>query len=226
MINGKHIMALIPARGGSKGIKNKNIKKFNNIPLIGHTINQALDVGCIDDIVVSTDDNKIKEIALKYGAKVPFNRPESLSTDTATNIDVALHAIKKIKCDILIILQPTSPLRTSDDIFKSLNFLFYENVKAVIGVSKNKSYVYSFQLTDSKFISNLNNINKISTNRQDHNDYFSVNGAIYAAYSKFFIDKKTFFTSNTYVYEMPAHRSIDIDEMNDWKFAERLFQIK
>ena len=96
----------------------------------------------------------------------------------------------------------------------------------MIGVSKNKSYVYSFQLTDSKFISNLNNINKISTNRQDHNDYFSVNGAIYAAYSKFFIDKKTFFTSNTYVYEMPAHRSIDIDEMNDWKFAERLFQIK
>ena len=142
MINGKHIMALVPARGGSKGIKNKNIKKMNGIPLIGHTIKQAVYVDCIDDIVVSTDDDKIKEIALQYGAKVPFKRPESLSTDTATNIDVALHAIKKNKCDIVIILQPTSPLRTSDDILKSLNFLFYDNVRAVIGASKNKSYTY------------------------------------------------------------------------------------
>ena len=215
-------MALIPARGGSKGIKNKNIKKLNGVPLIAHTIKQAINVDIIDDIVVSTDDNNIKKIALKYGARVPFKRPDKLSNDNATNIDVALHAIKKIKSDILIILQPTSPLRKSSDITSSLKLLLNKNVKAVIGVNKNKSYVYSFQTNNSKLIQNAENISKISTNRQDHQDYFSVNGAIYAAFTNFFIHKKTFFTNNTCIYEMPIHRSVDIDEMNDWKLVEKI----
>jgi CMP-N-acetylneuraminic acid synthetase len=222
MINGYRIMALIPARGGSKGIKNKNIKKLNGVPLIAHTIKQAINVDIIDDIVVSTDDNNIKKIALKYGARVPFKRPDKLSNDNATNIDVALHAIKKIKSDILIILQPTSPLRKSSDITSSLKLLLNKNVKAVIGVNKNKSYVYSFQTNNSKLIQNAENISKISTNRQDHQDYFSVNGAIYAAFTNFFIHKKTFFTNNTCIYEMPIHRSVDIDEMNDWKLVEKI----
>ena len=222
MINGYRIMALIPARGGSKGIKNKNVKKLNGVQLIGHTIKQALDVDIIDDIIVSTDNNNIKKIALKYGASVPFKRPDKLSNDTATNIDVALHAIKKIKCDILIILQPTSPLRKSSDITSSLKLLLNKDVKAVVSVNKNKSYVYSFQTNTSKLIRNAEKLSKISTNRQDHQDYFSVNGAIYATFTNFFLNEKTFFTKNTCIYEMPIHRSVDIDEMNDWKLVEKI----
>ena len=215
-------MALIPARGGSKGIKNKNIKKLNGLPLIAYTIKQAIDADIIDDIIVSTDDNNIKKIALKYGARVPFTRPNKLSTDKATNIDVALHAVEKVKCDILIILQPTSPLRKTSDITSSLKLLLDKDVKAVIGVNKNKSYVYSFETNNSNLILNSKSLSKISTNRQDHKDIFSVNGAIYAAYTKFFNQKKTFFTSNTCIYEMPIHRSVDIDEMSDWKLVEKI----
>ena len=84
-----------------------------------------------------------------------------------------------------------------------------KDVKTVIGVNKNKSYVYSFETNNSNLILNSKSLSKISTNRQDHKDIFSVNGAIYAAYTKFFNQKKTFFTSNTCIYEMPIHRSVD-----------------
>jgi CMP-N,N'-diacetyllegionaminic acid synthase len=226
MINGKTVFALIPARGGSKGIKNKNIKPFCGLPLIAHTINQAKKVKHIDQIIVSTDSDNIKEIALKYGANVPFNRPANLSDDNATNIDVVLHAIEKFNSDIFILLQPTSPLRTSIDIDHSLQLLFKRQVKIVISTCKVKNYNFSFTLKSSGFISNSKKLNTLSTNRQDHEQYFSVNGAIYAAYSNYFSKSKSFFTPKTFSYEMPLSRSVDIDDMTDWEFAKKLFNQK
>ena len=225
MINNKKVMALIPARGGSKGIKNKNIKELNGLPLIAHTIKQAKKVECLDEIIVSTDDDQIKKTAIMYGAKVPFRRPAVLSHDTATNLDVTAHALENIKCDMVVILQPTSPLRKTKDIYNSIKLLFEKNIQAVISVCKVKNYAYSFRLNKSNIILDANTINKVSTNRQDHNEYFTVNGAIYAAYSNFFMRKRTFFTDSTYAFEMPFSRSVDIDDMNDWVLAEKLIKI-
>jgi len=226
MIKGKTVLAVIPARGGSKGIKNKNIKSFCGLPLIAHTINQAKKVNYIDQIIVSTDNDNIKEIALKYGAKVPFKRPKILSDDNATNIDVVLHAIGKLNSDIFILLQPTSPLRTSIDIDQSLQLLFKNQVKIVISTCKVKNYNFSFTLKNSGFISNSKQLNTLSTNRQDHEQYFSVNGAVYAGHSNYFSKSKSFLTPNTYSYEMPLSRSVDIDDMTDWEFAKKLFNQK
>ena len=160
MINNKKVMALIPARGGSKGIKNKNIKELNGLPLIAHTIKQAKKVECLDEIIVSTDDDQIKKTAIMYGAKVPFRRPAVLSHDTATNLDVTAHALENIKCDMVVILQPTSPLRKTKDIYNSIKLLFEKNIQAVISVCKEKNYAYSFRLNKSNIILDANTINK------------------------------------------------------------------
>ena len=223
MIKGKTVLAVIPARGGSQGIKNKNIKSFCGLPLIAHTINQAKKVKYIDQLVVSTDNEEIKKIALEYGAKVPFKRPKILSNDNATNIDVVLHAIEKINSDIFILLQPTSPLRTSIDIDQSLQLLFKNQVKIVISTCKVKNYNYSFSLDQSGFISKPEQLVGLSTNRQDHAEYFTVNGAIYTAFTDYFSEIKSFLTPYTYSYEMPLSRSVDIDDMTDWEFAKKVF---
>ena len=116
MIEGNTVLAIIPARSGSKGIINKNLKNFCGTPLIGHTINQAKSSKFIDKIFVSTDSEDIKKVAISFGAEVPFLRPRELATDSASSVDVILHAIDKLNYNIFILLQPTSPLRLGTDI--------------------------------------------------------------------------------------------------------------
>ena len=138
MYNNKEVLAIIPARGGSKRLPGKNIKDLNGKPLIAWTIDAALRSKYIDKSVVSTDDEIIAEISQKYGAEVPFIRPKELATDTASSIDVILHAINFYKTkgepfEYVILLQPTSPLRTTEDIdhaFEMLN----EETKAIVSV--------------------------------------------------------------------------------------------
>ncbi len=223
MINGKSVLGLIPARSGSKGIKDKNIKDFMGLPLIAHTINLSKEIRYIDELIVSTNDKKIKEISEQYGASVPFKRPKYLSDDKATNIDVALHAIEKIKTDLIIILQPTSPLRNEKDITNSIKLLFEPQVKMVVSAYKIKNYPYSFSLDKSDFISNFEKLKKLKTNRQSHKSFYTVNGAIYCSDTDYFVSKKSFFTSKTRVYLMPSHRSVDIDDLTDWRLAEKLY---
>ena len=143
MYKNKRILALIPARGGSKGIKDKNIIELCGKPLIAYSIDAAKNSKYIDDILVSTDSEKIAEVAKKYGARVPFLRPYELATDTSTTLDVVLHAIDYVnkeekKYDTLILLQPTAPLRKTEDIDSAIEkfFLFEEK-------SNNERYIYS-----------------------------------------------------------------------------------
>ena len=124
MFKGKCFLALIPARGGSKGLKDKNIRLLNNKPLLAYTIEAAKESRIFDRIIVSTDSEKIAVVALKYGAEVPFMRPKELATDTASSMDVLIHTIKLLqesndKYDYVALLQPTSPLRTSQDIVEA-----------------------------------------------------------------------------------------------------------
>ncbi len=191
------------------------------MPLIAYSILQAKESKYVDKVIVSTEDTKIKDISLEYGAEVPFNRPKNLAGDEATNIDVILHAINQIKSDIFIILQPTSPLRTVDDIDGCFELFIKKNASMVISASKVKNYIYSFLINKTGQISN-NRLKNMTTNRQDHDNYYTVNGAIYISNTEYFKQTKSFLASETFIYIMPQDRSIDIDEMDDWRIAENL----
>lgn len=139
MYKDKKTLAIIPARGGSKGIPYKNIMNINGKPLIAYSIEAAKQSKYIDYILVSTDDDKIKEVSLQYGASVPFLRPEEISNDTAKSIDVVIHGINYLKesgeeFDYVVLLQPTSPLRTSQDIDEAIEILIKNEKESLVSV--------------------------------------------------------------------------------------------
>lgn len=139
MYNDNKLLAFIPARGGSKGIKEKNIVDLCGKPLISYTIEAALKSEYIDKVIVSTDSDKIADVSKKYGAEIPFLRPAELSTDTAKTIDAVLHAIRTLKkgenYDVLVLLQPTQPLRTYLDIDAAVKMFFEKNRKGLVSIS-------------------------------------------------------------------------------------------
>lgn len=141
MYKNKNILGLIPARGGSKGLPGKNIKPLLGKPLIAWTIKQVLASKYIDRVIVSTDDKEIAEISEKYGAEVPFMRPKEIAMDKARGIDVVLHSLnwlkendKRKQYDLIMLLQPTSPLRKSEDINKAIEILFLKEAKTIVSV--------------------------------------------------------------------------------------------
>ena len=145
MYKGKTILGLIPARGGSKGLPRKNIRPLLGKPLIAWTIEQALASEYLDRVVVSTDDEKIAEISRKYGAKVPFMRPKESAADEARRIDVVLHAIDWMEkndnsYDLIMLLQPTSPLRTSEDIDKAIKLFISKKADSLFLINSRKFY--------------------------------------------------------------------------------------
>src|SRR3989339_1726633 len=145
MYKKKNIIAIIPARAGSKGLPGKNIRLLLGKPLISWTIEHALSSKYIDKVIVSTDDRKIAEISRKCGAAVPFIRPAKLATDKAKGIDVILHAVrwfekKRNKFDLIMLLQPTSPLRTAGDIEAAIELLFEKKAGAVVSVCETEHH--------------------------------------------------------------------------------------
>lgn len=223
MIKGKKILALIPARGGSKGIPRKNIKDLAGKPLIAYTIEAAKECVDIDYIMVSTDSREIAEVAERYGAEVPFLRPEFLADDTSKTIDAVCYTIGKLAesgrdYDYLVLLQPTSPLRTADDIEKAVR-LSIENKCDVVSIS---------EVTDSPILirecdenGNLTHLLEQSSTvrRQDMPVYYRVNGSIYVNNIKK-LSLETSFNDNPLGYIMPRARSVDIDEPVDFSVAE------
>jgi len=210
----KKLLAIIPARGGSKRLKNKNTRLFCGKPLISWTINLALKIPNVHDVIVSTDDDEIKKISIDYGAKVPFIRPKYLAKDNISAVEVAKHVISKLKHDgNIILLQPTSPLRTMDDIKKSLDFI--KNNNAVISVYKSphNSNLLTYSKTGERFVP----INK-------NKDVYIPNGAIFVAESNWLMNKNSFYNNEVAIYEMPFERSIDIDYYHQFLTAENIFK--
>ena len=230
MYNDKKILALIPARGESKGIPRKNIRPLCGKPLIAWTIEQAKMSRCIDDVVVSTDNKYIAEVSEKWGAVVPFLRPKELATDKAAGMDVVLHALEWFEkadnpYDVVVLLQPTSPLRTFKDIDNAIKLLFAKRGKAVISVSRvNKHPYWMNTLPGNRSMEKFLRKGITNTNRQDLPEYFSLNGAIFAGEWVFLKRRKTFFGKGTFAYIMPTERSIDIDGEIDFLFAENLIK--
>ncbi len=230
MINNKKLWAIIPARSGSKRLKNKNIYNFCGHPLLSWTIKIAKKSMFIDDVIVSTDDQNLANIANKYGGKTPFIRPKYLSGNAVKTVDVINHAIKKLSIrnnDFIILLQPTSPLRNSTDIEKSIEILSANrNLNNVVSVSEiDHPIEWSNTLPSNKSLKNFIKKENLGKRSQDFPKRYIINGAIYIIRVEDFINKQSFILEeNSYAYVMPKSRSIDIDDINDLKLAEFLFK--
>jgi len=230
----KEILAVIPARSGSKSIKNKNIVKINGIPLINYTIKTALKSSYLTDIVVSTDSLKIAKIALNAGAKVPFIRPKKLSGDKVLSIHVVLHALKQMekimkkKYDYIVLLQPTSPLRSTNDINLCLKKLLKSKAKSLISVTD----VEGNHPNRMKKIIKNKLINYVNLNFEDMRPRQSLpkvyirNGSIYISKRDLILKNKTFAKTKSLAYVMPKERSINIDNKVDFYLAKLFLKEK
>ena len=224
MINNKKVLALIPARGGSKGISDKNIYMIHGKPLIAYTIEAARQSEYVDAVVVSTDSKKISDVACKYGAEVPFLRPDYLASDTAKSIDAVIHAIKTLKemgrkYDYVMLLQATSPLRSAKDIDGAIKTFINCGERGLLSVSPVNDSPLLIRTMDQN--GNLSRIlNKDSTvRRQDMPTFLKVNGAIYINRIDQ-ISSDTSLNDNEVGYVLEKKHSVDIDSYEDIALVE------
>jgi N-acylneuraminate cytidylyltransferase/CMP-N,N'-diacetyllegionaminic acid synthase len=225
----KKVLALIPARGASRGVPGKNTRSLGGKPLIAWTIETALQDEYTDRVVVSTNDEKIAVISEKYGADVPFMRPKELATDSARAIDVLLHTIEWLEkrdeiYDIALYLQPTAPLRSSVDIDRSLEMLAAsKEAKIIVSVCEASfNPLFCNTLPPDKNMKHFLQPGMINKNRQELPTYYSLNGAIYSSDWDYIKRERSFFGERTFAYVMPRERSVDIDSELDFKIAELL----
>ena len=222
MIGNKKVLALIPARGGSKGINVKNIIELEGRPLISYSILAARDSKYIDSTVVTTDSKEIADISKMYGAEIPFMRPKELAGDRSTTLEAVLHALRllKQKYDILILLQPTSPLRTGQDIDAALETFIKNGCRALASVSEvHDSPVLMRRVKDNGEMEKLLTNNYNSTiRRQDMPAIYRINGSIYIN-SIESIDENTSFNDNLIAFVMTKEHSVDIDDYSDLAIA-------
>lgn len=218
-------LAIIPARSASKGIKNKNIVDVNGKPLIYYSINEALKSNYISDVIVSTDSEEIAKIAKNLGAKVPFMRPSFLATDTSKTIDTVIYSIEKLteigqEYDYVVLLQPTQPLRRSWHIDEAIELIINKKETSLVSVSKVKEHPILIRKIDNNgYIKNL--LNEGSTKRrQEFEDFYKVNGAIYINKIDENLTRNTSLNDNKLAYIMDEKYDLDIDEPNDLYLAK------
>ena len=226
MIDERKVLALIPARGGSKGIPGKNISNLADKPLIAWTIEAAKTCPRIDSIVLSTDDFDIAEVAVRLGCNVPFMRPPDLAADESSSIDVIFHALEQLpEFDVVLLLQPTSPMRTGADIEACLDLLI--DAPAVVSVRPSEDHPYLiFEITDGGTLKPYSTPSSgQSLRRQDLPSAWCLNGAIYAADTGWLKRHRSFVSSETIAYQMPLERSIDIDTPADLRLADELLRL-
>lgn len=225
------IIAIIPARSGSKGLKNKNIKELDGKPLIAYTIEAALRSNVFEDVFVSTDSKEYKKIAEKYGAWVPFFRDNELAKDTTSTNEVVKDVIVKLRnsgkeYDDLMILQPTSPLRDEEDIKNSIRLFNEKKANSVVSMCEcDYSPLLTKELDEEMNLDGfLSKLNKIR--RQDLKKSYRLNGAIYLMKVDYFLKYEDFYKKNSYAFIMKKEKSIDIDDLYDFKLVEFLIKNK
>lgn len=215
-------LALIPARGGSKGLPGKNIVSAGGKPLIAWTIEAARQARCIDRLILSSDDPQIMEVARLHQCEVPFTRPAHLATDTASSADVVLHALEQVPgYDYVILLQPTSPLRSAQDIDAAFELLMESGGSACVSVCLSEvSPYWMFMRGGDAILSPF--LNGKYSRRQDLPPAYVLNGAIYIAKADDFRRHQSFIGKETLGYVMPASRSLDIDDRDDLDQFQRM----
>ncbi|HOW43060.1 MAG TPA: acylneuraminate cytidylyltransferase family protein [Candidatus Omnitrophota bacterium] len=226
MYKGKSVLGIILARGGSKGLPNKNIMPLCGHPLIAWSIRCAQASRYIDKVLVSTDSAAIASAARRYAADVPFLRPKRLSNDSASSVEALAHALRWLErggetFDALVLLQPTSPLRLPLDIDAALRKLYLPGVQAVVSVCRSEHpHWWMNVLPADGNMAHFIHPRARHANRQRLPESYRLNGAVYAARWKYFLRAKSFFGPGTYACKMPAQRSVDIDTAEDFARAQ------
>lgn len=219
-------LAFIPARAGSKGVKDKNIKELAGKPLIAYTIEEAAKSKIFEDIVVSTDSTKIAEVARLYGANVPFLRPKELALDDSPTMDAIFHCLNYMinngkKYDIIMLLQPTSPLRQWYHIKEAYELFNEKQADFVVSLCEcEHSPLWTNTIDEDLRMDNFIRQEVKNVRRQDLATYYRLNGAVYVAKVDKLLEEKSFFGRNSYAYIMNKYSSVDIDSIEDFEFAE------
>lgn len=225
MYKNKRFLAIIPARAGSRGIKNKNVIDLCGKPLIAYSIEVALKSKYIDRVIVSTNCKEIADVAKKYGADVPFLRPDYLALDTSKTIECVIHCIEQLHIygdiyDYIVLLQPTQPLRESYHIDEAVELIVQKDSDSLVSICKVKEHpILMRTLNEDNSMSNLLNISS-TQRRQDFKEYYRVNGVIYINKINENLNLNTSLNDNKLPYIMDEKYSVDIDEILDLKIAK------
>lgn len=228
------ILCTICARGGSKGVKNKNIKELHGKPLIAYTIEQAKESGLFEHIVISTDSDDIAKVAQEYGAEVFFKRSSEMASDTAGKLDVIKDAFVRSEAyyqkqyDYLIDLDATAPLRSVDDIKNTFaQFLKDDNSNLITAMPSRRSpYFNLVEVSNDGKVTLSKKLDSSIVRRQDAPKSYDMNASIYIWKRESLLDQKSLFLEKTGLYVMPEERSIDIDTELDFEFVEFMMRKK
>lgn len=219
MIAGKRVLAVVTARGGSKGIPRKNLREAGGRPLLAWSIAAGQASRYVDRLILSSEDHEIIAAALRLGCDVPFVRPPELAADDTPSVEPVLHALEDLPgYDYVVLLQPTSPLRTSEDIDRCLELCEEQGAPACVSVHHSRENpCWTFRIGPngrmSPVVSNANHGGR----RQDFPDFFVLNGAVYVARPDWLKRTLSFVADGTIAYVMPEERSLDIDEEEDFQ---------
>lgn len=226
-----YILGIIPARGGSKSVPQKNIRLLAGKPLMAYTIETAQKCNMLNRTIVSTDNDEIAEVAKKYGGDVPFMRPNNLSLDNTPMVPVIQHAVYFIEkkenfhVDVVVLLDPTSPFRRVEDIEACIQKLERKNADSVVTVCEveHNPYFVMMELNDDKLVP-LIKCDKVITRRQDAPEVYRLNAAVYAVKRDVLMNKNKVITDNTIAVIMSQELSTHIDHEIDFEFAEYLMK--
>lgn len=224
-------LAIIPARSGSKGLPDKNIKLLNGKPLIAYSIQAARNANLFDEIYVSTDSIQYAEIACEWGASVPFLRNKELSSDTASSWDAVKEALLKYKqsgkeFDTITLLQPTSPLRRAEDIINGYEVFQKKEAQAVVSVCEvDHSPLWCNILPQDHSLANFLNKDLLNVPRQSLKTYYRINGALYIVDKECLMSGEDIYNDKCFAVIMSKDHSVDIDDAFDFKVAESLLLI-
>jgi CMP-N,N'-diacetyllegionaminic acid synthase len=217
-------VAIVPARGGSKGLPRKNILDLAGKPLIAHTIEAALQSKCFTEVIVSTDCEAIKKISLQWGAKV-MDRPCELATDTASSLDVINHVLVQLAkrrelTECFMLLQPTSPCRNAKHIELAMDKYIQSDANSLVSIMKSEHSIQKYVYKKKDKIEPVFDWADLTKPRQELEEAFGINGAIYISRAQDFIEKSNLFLPPLVGYEMDRKSSIDIDNEEDLYLAE------
>jgi CMP-N,N'-diacetyllegionaminic acid synthase len=232
MIEGRRVLGLITARGGSKGLPGKNIKPLLGKPLIGWTVEQALACPSLDAVVVSTDSAEIADVARDFGAQVPFLRPAELASDTATSADVVVHALdwlegKDQPFDLIVLLEPTSPLRLPADVEKALKALLANpSAESIVGVAPVESGhpAFLYRLDDRGMMTPYAPDLPRVLRRQELEPLHYLEGSLYISYTAAFRARRSFYHERAMAYVVQRHQAHEVDTLGDFYVVEGLMK--
>lgn len=223
MIESSTVLAIITARGGSKGLPRKNVLPVAAKPLIAWTVEAARQSRYIDRLILSSEDQEIIDTACACGCEAPFRRPESLAKDDTPSIEPVLHAIAALQpnYDYIVLLQPTSPLRTAADIDGCIETCIRSGADSCVSVMEvAKSPYWMYSLAEDKQLRPLLGDKPFPARRQDLPKAYVLNGAVYVARREWLLRRQAFVGEGTVAYVMPEDRSLDIDKKTDLELAE------